>query len=101
MGTTSYSQVGEDLQIAFFLGNSDNVHYIDVGCLWPEKHSNSYYFYRRGGRGLCVDPNPTVADEYRDKRPRDIFVNCGVGSEPAKLTYHMHANPVFNTFSDE
>lgn len=95
----SYSQVGEDLQIAYLLGKSEDVRYIDVGCLWPVRHSNTYYFYERGGSGLCIDPNPTVAQEYEAERPRDVFVNCGIGAEAGTLSYVMHENPVFNTFS--
>ncbi len=101
MAVKSYSQVGEDLQIAYFIGRGEDVHSIDVGCLWPVNHSNTYYFYERGGSGLCIDPNPTVGDEYRSTRPRDIFVNCGVGAEAGTMTYVMHENPVFNTFSPE
>ncbi len=101
MSVVSHSQVGEDLQIAYFLGQDRDATYIDVGCLWPVSLSNSYYFYERGGHGLCIDPNPTVADEWREVRPRDVFLNAGVGAEPAQLTYHTFVNPVFNTFSQE
>jgi len=54
----SYSQVGEDLQIAYFIGKKEDVRYIDVGCLWPVRHSNTYFFYERGGSGLCVNVGP-------------------------------------------
>lgn len=101
MAAKSYSQVGEDLQIAYYLGSGDDRHYIDVGCLWPVTHSNTYYFYERGGQGLCIDPNPEVGPEYSEKRPRDLFVNCGVGADVGEMPYVMHANPVFNTFSPE
>ena len=87
------------MQIAYLLGRRDGVSYIDVGCLWPVEHSNSYFFYERGGAGLCIDPNPTVGAEFCDERPRDIFVNCGVGAKPGSMIYTMHQNPVFNTFS--
>lgn len=99
MGVMSHSQVGEDLQIAYFLGRDEKVTYIDVGCLWPKRLSNSYYFYERGGHGLCVDPNPTVADEWQAARPRDVFLNAGIGARAAQLSYHTFGNPVFNTFS--
>lgn len=99
MGVVSHSQVGEDLQIAYFLGRSEGVTYIDVGCLWPVRLSNTYYFYERGGHGLCIDPNPTLAGEWHEARPRDVFLNAGIGAEPAQLSYHTFGNPVFNTFS--
>ena len=97
-GTVSYSQVAEDLIAAYLLGNPRDITYVDIGCLWPVKLSNTYFFYERGGKGLCIDPNPTVADEYRKARPRDIFANCGVGIS-GSLDYYMFANPALNTFS--
>ena len=97
----SYSQVGEDLLVAFFLQKERGVSYIDIGCLWPTRLSNTYFFYKRGGEGLCVDPNPDIRAEYETARPRDTFVNLGVGATTGKLTYHRFQNPVFNTFLPE
>ena len=95
----SYSQVAEDLLAAFYLGKDRGVTYVNVGCLWPVEHSNTYFFYRRGGSGVCIDPNPMVKAAYEETRPRDCFVNCGVGSDAGMMTYFQFANPVFNTFS--
>jgi FkbM family methyltransferase len=98
LGTASYAQNGEDLQIAYYVGR-ERITYIDIGCLWPRRHSNSYFFYERGGAGLCIDANPTVAEEHHRERPRDIFLNCGIAAADGAMTYYMHKNPVFNTFS--
>jgi len=98
---TSHSQSGEDLQIAYLLGGLKDFTYIDVGCLWPRLHSNSYLFYQHGGSGLCVDPNPDVEDEFRSQRPRDTFLHRGIASAPGTLDYHRFGNPVFNTFSPD
>jgi len=97
----SYAQCGEDLQIAYLLGRGDGLTYIDVGCLWPIEHSNTYFFYERGGSGLCIDPNPDVAVDFTHQRPRDLFLQAALGRQPGTATYRMHENPVFNTFSDE
>jgi len=99
-GMTSYAQNGEDLQIAYYVGR-DRVTYVDVGCLWPRHFSNSYFFYDRGGSGLCIDANPSVAEAYASERPRDIFLNCGVSAVQGAMTYYMYNSPVFNTFSAE
>jgi FkbM family methyltransferase len=98
-GVRSYSQHGEDLQIAYYIRKRERATYIDVGCLWPKHFSNSYFFYERGGRGLCIDANPTVAEEYNRMRPHDVFLNCGIAASQGTMTYYMHDNPVFNTFS--
>jgi FkbM family methyltransferase len=101
MSVVSYAQSGEDLQIAYFVGRKNAATYIDVGCLWPKDHSNSYFFYERGGHGLCIEPNPDFADDFRAERPRDTFLNCGISDRAGELTYYMHGNPVFNTLSAE
>jgi FkbM family methyltransferase len=99
-GVTSYAQSGEDLQIASYVGH-DRIRYIDVGCLWPKTHSNTFYFYERGGSGLCIDPNPHTAAEFRAQRPRDLVLECAITADSGTLTYYMHNNPVFNTLSLE
>lgn len=101
MSVTSHSQTGEDLNLAYHLGRRENLNYIDIGCLWPGKHSNSLFFYERGGRGLCIDANPMPAQSWAEERPRDIFLNCGIAATKGTMTYYMFENPVFNTFSAE
>jgi len=96
----SYSQAAEDLLAALYLGKAENVHYIDVGCWHPVKASNTYFFYERGGEGLCIDANPDIAAKFIKRRPRDTFVSCGVSNAPGELTYYRFAKPVFNTFSE-
>lgn len=93
----SYSQVAEDLIIAFLLRGHTDKTYVDIGCLWPVQHSNTYLFYQNGGRGLCIDANPDVAETFRAERPRDIFVNAAVWSERGSMPYHRFENPVFST----
>lgn len=99
MNVVSYAQTGEDLQLAYLLGSVRGKTYIDIGCLWPKEHSNSFFFYERGGSGLCVDANPTLEDDFLKTRPRDVFVNSALGEQSGSLTYHVFRNPVFNTFS--
>ncbi len=61
----SYSQFGEDLIIAKLLGKSKCVSYIDCGCHDPKKFSNTYYFYKRGGSGICIDVTPAAIEKGR------------------------------------
>jgi FkbM family methyltransferase len=98
----SYAQVAEDLLMAHFLGRRDEpVTYLDVGALWPVHASNTYLFYEGGGHGICIDPNPDLRSHYAEQRPRDVFVNCGVGAGSGTLAYHRFEFAVFNTFSAE
>lgn len=97
----SYSQVAEDLLASYLLNKEKDVLYVDIGCLWPKIHSNTYRFYENGGSGICIDPNPDVETEFKEHRPRDVFVNCGVSQNEDELNYYMFENPVFNTFSQQ
>jgi FkbM family methyltransferase len=99
MAVRSFSQVGEDLLIAYLLGTKRNLRYIDIGCLWPVDHSNTYLFYINGGEGLCIDANPEVATDFKAQRPRDSFLNAAIGAEPGTMLYHVFESPDFNTFS--
>jgi FkbM family methyltransferase len=99
-GVTSFAQNGEDLEIAAYIGRRAAT-YIDVGCLWPIRLSISYFFYRYGGCGLCIDPSPTVAEAFQRARPRDIFLNEGVAAAPGTMTYYTYQNPAHNTSSIE
>jgi Methyltransferase FkbM domain len=100
-GTVSYAQTGEDLQIALLLGRRDDVTYIDVGCLFPVEQSSTYFFYERGGWGLCVDPYAPAREAFERDRPRDVFFHGAAGRERGRATYFEHENPVFNTMSPQ
>ena len=75
----SYSQFGEDLLVQEILGyQRRDIFYIDIGAFHPISKSNTYIFYKRGGKGICVEPNPLAKELWRRFRPRDIFVGNGV-----------------------
>src|SRR5262249_29835011 len=58
-GEESYSQAGEDLIVRFFFYHQriSNITYLDIGANEPIQLNNTYYFYRRGFRGVLVEPN--------------------------------------------
>lgn len=102
IGRLSYSQEGEDLILARLLGSADaNGFFVDVGAHHPVRFSNTYYFYRRGWRGINVDPLPGTERRFKRMRPRDITLECGVAAAPGVLTYHAFNEPALNTFSAE
>ncbi len=85
----SFSRSGDDIQLMRLLQNASPGCYVDIGAWHPVKASNSYYFYLRGWRGICIDPNPELADLYRATRPTDEFINMAVGLESSTLQYYM------------
>lgn len=101
-GNLSYSQEGEDLVLARILENMkvSNGFFVDIGAHHPTRYSNTFYFYRRGWRGINVDALPGTKKLFSRKRPRDITIECGVGAEAGVLKYYSFNEPALNTFSE-
>lgn len=97
-GRRSYAQEGEDLVVERIMDRCSDGFYVDVGCHHPFRFSNTYLFYRKGWRGVCIDALPGTARLFRRWRPRDQVLEAGVSEEPATLTYHMFNEPALNTF---
>jgi FkbM family methyltransferase len=78
---TTYSQFGEDLILRHLFGNLgiERPTYLDIGANNPRACSNTYYFYRQGGSGVLIEPNPRLSRRLSSVRPRDIVVQAGVG----------------------
>ena len=75
--------------------------YVDVGAYHPVRFSNTYYFYKRGWRGLNIDARPGLRRPFLKARPRDLFVESGVSDERGELTYHMFNEPALNGFDPD
>src|SRR5437016_1307579 len=87
-GRLSYAQEGEDLVLARILEtNTSSGFFVDIGAHHPTRFSNTYYFYRRGWRGINVDALPGTASLFQRMRPRDVTVECGVGVQAGVMTY--------------
>jgi len=102
-GRLSYSQEGEDLVLARILDElkSTTGFFVDIGAHHPTRFSNTYYFYRRGWRGINVDALPGTKKLFQRMRPRDITIECGVGSQEGVLRYFAFNEPALNTFSEQ
>jgi len=73
--SSSYSQFGEDMIVqSLFSKESPAGFYLDLGCYRPIQWSNTYYFYRRGWRGLSVDASGLYQNLWRKYRPRDRHI---------------------------
>lgn len=104
IGRFSYAQEGEDLILARIMNsmpkNSSAGFFVDIGAHHPVRFSNTYYFYRRGWRGINVDPMPGTKDLFRRMRPKDITVECGIGPQSKSMTYYVFNESALNTFSE-
>ena len=100
----SYSQCGEDLIIEFIFNslNIKNPFYLDIGANHPTYLSNTYFFYKNGCNGICIEPDPILFDYFKKKRSRDICINCGVGTGKERLeNFYIMTTKTLNTFSNE
>jgi FkbM family methyltransferase len=100
----SFSQCGEDRILAFLFDHVgvSRPRYLDVGTCHPCEANNTYLFYRTGGTGVCVEPNPDLAPLIRRERPNDTVLNVGVSPNGVGVCrYYLFANPALNTFDAE
>lgn len=100
----SYSQVGEDKLIdflMFYFTNIDrnNVHYVDIGSNHPIFHNNTYFFYRKNGHGILIEPNKSLCEIAYKERPSDIVINAGIKFDKNNsATYYSFIENGLNTF---
>jgi FkbM family methyltransferase len=100
----AYAQSGEDLILAhiFYKLNIQKPTYLDIGANHPSYISNTYYFYLRGSRGVCIEPNPGLYRQIKKIRSGDVVINAGVGiDEKTEADFYLFPPTVdgLSTFS--
>jgi FkbM family methyltransferase len=102
----SYAQCGEDLITDYFFDSIGIKYpfYIDIGANQPIKGNNTYLFYLKGSKGICVEPDITLIPSLQKARPEDIVLNIGISTSVAAEAdfyyFDGHYN-AWNTFSKE
>lgn len=94
----SYSQEGEDMILRRLFENRETGFYVDVGAHHPARFSNTYYFYRRGWRGINIDAMPGSMKRFAAFRSRDINLEQAVSETPGTLNYYVFTEPALNGF---
>jgi FkbM family methyltransferase len=97
----AYSQDGEDMVLRRLFERQASGFYVDVGAHHPSRFSNTCYFYRRGWRGINIDPNPDAIKAFLRDRPSDINLSFGVSETPGNVAFHFFNEPALNTFDVE
>jgi hypothetical protein len=86
-GCMSYSQHGEDLMLLNLFSmimphypaeRLNGYYFLDIGAHDPKIISNTYLLYQKGLTGVNVDANKKHIDAFRDQRPADKNIRCGV-----------------------
>jgi FkbM family methyltransferase len=95
----SFSFTGEDRIIEGIIKPliTEEGFYVDVGCNHPVFLSNTYLFYRRGWKGICVDPNQDLIDTFALFRPRDVAVCALVSDSVQERDFYLLQNNVLST----
>lgn len=103
----SFSQAGEDQVIRYLVYNCLNMRnptYLDIGTNHPWLGNNTFYFYNRGSRGVCIEPDVRFERLIRQYRKRDVLLQAGVGTGDLKeAEFFIFPDPYsgWNTFSRE
>lgn len=93
-GQNSYSQHGEDLVILniFKQLGIEKPSYLDLGAHHPSRISNTKLLYERGSRGVNVEPNKLLIEEFELQRPLDKNVNVAVGVKEGEAIFFKYDN---------
>jgi FkbM family methyltransferase len=71
-----YSQHAEEIVIRDFFQDRRDGFFLDVGCAWPKRYSNTYYLESElGWSGIGIDALPEYAPRWKNQRPRSKFFN--------------------------
>ena len=95
----SFSQFGEDFILDALLNGQAKGVYIDVGANDPVHLSNTCRFYRRGWRGLNVEPLKSMWQRLNAERPEDVNLNVGVGQKNGNSTFYEMSIDTYSTFN--
>lgn len=95
-----YSQNGEDIIINKIFSSQKEGFYVDVGAHHPKRYSNTYLLYKKGWRGINIDPNPLTIKLFKKSRKNDINLQCGISGEKKELSYYNFSDPAMNSFSE-
>lgn len=87
------------IQEIFKLLQMEKIRYIDVGACHPHIDSNTMTLYRKGSRGVNIEPQESLKGEFEIYRPEDINLFMGVGALSGKAMFYKAKNPYLSTFS--
>lgn len=90
-GPKSYSQHGDDFALLniFDLMGIQKPSYLDLGAHHPYLISNTALMYERGCRGINVEANPMLMDNFHVYRSEDKNLNVGVGVLRGKKEFYI------------
>ena len=73
--------------------------YVDIGAFNPISISNTYLLYRKGWKGICIEPHPEHFVDFPKLRPRDINLNLAVSTTEGNVEFCC--DEVFSGIADK
>lgn len=95
----SYSLEGEDILLNRYFKEKVSGMYVDVGAHHPYRFNNTYFFYKKGWKGINIDADKNAIDLFNVSRKNDINILSAVSNDVSKKIYYQFNEPALNTFS--
>jgi FkbM family methyltransferase len=97
-----FSQWGEDIVLWHFLRQKRKGFYVDVGAHHPHNLSNTALLHHYNDwTGINVEPDERLMQVFRERRPNDINLCCGVGAETGVAKMAIFEDGAVNSFDKE
>ncbi len=97
-GWAFYSEKLEELLIRSFFQDRRNGFFLDVGCAWPVRHSNTFYLERHlGWTGIAIDAGASNKEGWQKYRPGSQQLTYLVGDETGKMQAFYRAGGLGST----
>lgn len=96
-----YSQFGEDFIIESLIPKQKTGIYVDIGANHPIKFSNTLLFYKKGWRGINIEPNTSRIKLFNILRRRDTNLNIGIGEKESEMYFNIFKESTLSTFDQK
>lgn len=93
----SFSQHGEDAFFQEKFRYKTDGFYVDIGASHPFRLSNTFLLYKKGWRGVTVEPIPLLGHLHSRWRCEDTLVQMAIGPTPGKLRFFEMFPSVLST----
>jgi FkbM family methyltransferase len=96
----SFSQSGEDLIVDYIFQRRgvNSPSYIDIGAFHPWQMNNTALFYKRGSRGVSIEPHPFLFEKISRERSLDINLNIGISDRETEMDFFVIEPAYLSTF---
>ncbi|TWI80346.1 FkbM family methyltransferase [Lacibacter cauensis] len=97
----TYSQFGEDMILENYFRGRKNGFYVDIGANRPIQGSNTFKLYLNGWKGINVDGNKKLIDQFKKVRKRDVSLCEIVSNNKEQVKFFVSDDDRVSTVSRE